>query len=151
MKAAGFTGGIRDNGTAILKGDFAGYKECYIYVSTLQKKDLVSSIGVMFPEYSSWSTLVGHYNKLKEMLTTKYGEPSEVIEEFQHPNFADDDSSKLYELKSDRFHYSSRFDTEKGALVLRLITDDYNDCHVFLGYYDKINSLEVEAAAMEDL
>ena len=105
----------------------------------------------MFPEYSSWSTLVGHYNKLKEMLTTKYGEPAKVVEEFQHPNIANDDNWKLHELRMDRCNYSARFNNEKGALVLRLITDDYNDCHVFLGYYDKINSLEVEAAAMEDL
>ena len=60
MKTAGFTGGVDKNGTALLKGDFAGYKGCYIIVSTL-------------------------------------------------------------------------------------------DCHVLLGYNDKINGLEVEAAAMDDL
>ncbi len=50
MKAAGFTSeGVQD-GTAVLSGDFAGYKECIIVVSTLQNKDLVSTIGVMFPE-----------------------------------------------------------------------------------------------------
>jgi hypothetical protein len=151
MKTAGFTGGVDKNGTALLKGDFAGYKGCYIIVSTLQNKDLVSTIGVLFPECPNWSTLEGNYYKLKEMLTTKYGEPAEAVEEFQHPRSADDDSSKIHELKMDRCNYSTLFRTEKGNLVLRLVTDDYNDCHVLLGYYDKINGLEVEAAAMDDL
>ena len=151
MKTVGFTGGIDKNGTALLKGDFAGFKGCYIFVSTLQHVDLVSTIGVLFPESPNWSTLEGNYYKLKEMLTTKYGEPAEEVEEFQHPSSADDDNSKMHELKMDRCNYSTLFRTEKGNLVLRLVADDYYDCHVLLGYYDKINGLEVEAAAMDDL
>ncbi len=151
MKTAGFTGGVDKDGTALLKGDFAGYKGCYIVVSTLQNKDLVSTIGVLFPECNNWSSLEGNYNKLKEMLTTKYGEPAEVIEEFQRPVLARDDNSKIHELIMDRCNYKTRFKTEKGDLVLTLITENYNNCHVLLGYYDRINGLEVEAAALDDL
>ncbi len=150
MKTAGFTGGIDKNGMALLKGDFAGYKGCLIIVSTLQNKDLVNTIGVLFPKCSNWSTLEGNYYKLKEMLTTKYGEPDEEVEEFQHPYSANDDNSRMFELKMDRCNYYTLFRTKKGNLVLKLVTDDY-DCHVLLCYYDKINGLEVEAAAMDDL
>ena len=151
MKEAGFTGGIDKNGTALLKGDFAGYKDCYVIVYSLQNKDLVSTIGVLFPECSNWSTLEGNYNKLKEMLTTKYGEPAEEVEEFQNQYASRDDHSKMYELTMDRCHYSTLFKTDKGNLVLKLGTDNYKGCHVLLGYYDKINGLEVEAAALDDL
>ena len=138
------------DGTAALVGDFAGYKNCIIVVSTLKNKDLVNTIGVMFPEHKTWNTLEANYMKLKEMLTTKYGKPVEVIEEFQglKPR---DDSSRLYELKMDRCVYQSTFNAEEGGIILRLMHDDYLSCHVMLGYYDKINGLEMEAAAMEDL
>ena len=151
MKSAGFVSESMRDGTAVLKGDFAGYKGCHIVVSTLQNKDLVSTIGVIFPECSNWSILEGNYVKLKEMLVTKYGTPAEVIEEFQRPLYADDDNSKMHELKMDRCTYRTLFQTEKGNIALKLIHDDYLDCHVLLGYYDKINGLEIEAAALDDL
>lgn len=151
MKAKGFVGAVNKDGTAALQGDFAGYKGCYIIVSTLQNKDLVSTIGVVFPECDTWGTLEGNYLKLKKMLTIKYGEPAEVVEGFQRPRYADDDNSKMYELKSDRCNYQTQFLTEKGNIVLKLINGDFGRCHVLLGYYDKINGLEVEAAAMDDL
>lgn len=151
MKAKGFTGGANKDGTAVLEGDFAGYKSCYVIVSTLKNKDLVSTIGVIFPECGNWSILEGNYVKLKEMLSTKYGEPAEVVEEFQNQYATRDDSSKLHELKMDRCTYQTLWRTEKGNLVLKLIKGDYGTVHVLLAYYDKINGLEVEAAAMDDL
>ena len=151
MRTKGFVGTVNRDGTAALKGDFAGYKGCVIIVSTLQNKDLVSTIGVVFPECNTWETLERNYLQLKEMLTTKYGEPAKVVEKFQNPRSASDDSSKLHELKMDRCNYQTTFKTTKGDILLRLINGDYGSCHVLLAYYDKINRLEVEAAALEDL
>lgn len=151
MKSAGFFSAGQKDGTVVLKGDFAGYKGCYIIVSTLRNKDLVSRIVVMFPECSNWSILDGNYSKLKEMLTTKYGEPSESVEEFQNSYAGRNDDFKMHELKMDRCHYQTIFQTDKGYILLRLMHDNYGKCYVLLAYYDKINGLEVEAAAMNDL
>ena len=151
MKAKGFTGAVNKDGTAALQGDFAGYKGCYIIASTLKNKDLLSTIGVLFPECETWSILEGNYLKLKGMLSTKYGDPAEEVEEFQNKYGGRDDSSKLHELKMDRCTYQTLWRTDKGNLVLRLINGDFGSVHVLLAYYDKINGLEVEAAAMDDL
>lgn len=151
MKAQGFIADVDRGRKATLYGDFAGYKDCKIYVYTLQNKDLVSTIGVQFPECSTWSSLESNYLKLKSMLTQKYGSPFEIIEEFSDRYFLKDDSTKLLGLKSDKCNYTTIYKTEKGQLVLKLVRDDYGDCHVLLNYYDKINGLAVEAAAMEDL
>ena len=151
MKAAGFTYENGKKGSVTLQGDFAGYKDCSIYVSALQNKDLVCSIGVLFPTFPDWESLERHYHKLKEKLTTKYGEPTETVEEFQDPDAAKDDDSKLLELKNNHCKYRTFFETEKGDLVLEIIADNYKNGRILLYYYDKINSLEVEAAAMEDL
>ena len=42
MKRKGFKYIDSDDGVVVLQGDFAAYKECIIYVSTLDNKDLVS-------------------------------------------------------------------------------------------------------------
>ena len=151
MKAQGFIAKVDRGGKATLYGDFAGYKDCEIYVYTLQNKDLVSTIAVLFPECSNWSTLENNYLKLKSMLTQKYGEPAEVVEEFQNKYAEDDDNSKLHELRMDRCNFTTIFKTDKGQLILKMVADNYSDCHVLLSYYDRINRMVVEAAALEDL
>ena len=152
MKVKGFTGDVKKDGTAILKGDFAGYKGCAIMVSTLQNKDLVSMISVVFPKHDTWGNLEGNYLKLKEMLTTKYGNPAEVIEESKDSYYSKDDNSKMTALFLDGCDYQTVFQIEKGVIVLKLFHgENYGSGHVILGYYDKINCVEVESAAMDDL
>jgi hypothetical protein len=82
MKQSGFTHLQTEDGTAYLNGDFAGYKDCYVGVSTLKQKDLVYKIAVVFSEKDTWSVLSTNYFDLKQMLTEKYGEPSDVVEKF---------------------------------------------------------------------
>jgi hypothetical protein len=65
MKQNGFTHISSESGLALLKGDFAGYKECIVGVSTLKDIDLVYKVAVLFPDkvkfdrckyYSVWQT-----------------------------------------------------------------------------------------------
>lgn len=49
MKTAGFSYLGTQDGTAILQGDFAGFKSCTVGVSTLKAVNVVSTIGVIFP------------------------------------------------------------------------------------------------------
>ena len=86
MKKSGFIHKGTEDGIAVLEGDFASYKNCIVGVSTLKQKDLVSKIVVAFPERDTWSLLSGNYFNLKELLTEKYGEPSENVEKFQSYN-----------------------------------------------------------------
>ncbi len=44
MEKNGFTHIGTEDGIAILKGDFASYKNCIVVVATLKQKDLVSKI-----------------------------------------------------------------------------------------------------------
>ncbi len=82
MKQNGFTHTGTEDGVAMLTGDFAAYKNCIVGVVTLKQKDLVSKITVIFPESDTWSLLSSNYFSLKEMLTQKYGKPSECVEKF---------------------------------------------------------------------
>ena len=75
----------------------------------------------------------------------------QVVEEFQNQYASKDDNSKLHELKMDRCTYQTLWSTDNGNLVLRLFNGDYGSVHVLLAYYDRVNGLKVEAAAMDDL
>ena len=150
MKQNGFTHTGTENGVAMLTGDFAAYKNCIVGVATLKQKDLVSKITVIFPASNTWSLLSTNYFSLKEMLTEKYGKPSESVEKFQSKYGPVDDNSKMYEVKMNRCKYCTTYEIEKGSIQLSIENNDMACC-VILAYYDKINSEIIKAKAKDDL
>ena len=150
MKKSGFTAkGIQD-GVALLEGEFASYKNCIVGVNTLKQKDLVSNIVVVFPNRDDWSSLSSNYFNLKELLTEKYGKPSEVVEEFQSstPN---SDGSKMLSVKLHQCKYYTTYETDKGTIQLSIELDRSRNAFVKLAYYDKINYDSVRKQALDDL
>lgn len=151
MKQSGFKHLSTEDGVAMLQGDFAGYKDCHVGVSTVKQKDLVYKIGVLFPEKETWSTLSGNYFDLKQMLTEKYGNPSDVVEKFDRQSEPRDDNSKMYEVKFDRCKYYSIWKTDKGEIQLSIDHNDVTSCFVKLAYFDKINGAIIKKQALDDL
>ncbi len=82
MIKAGFHFEGTEGGLSILSGDFAGFKDCIVGVSTLSNCDVVSHIAALFPDRETWSLLLNDYEQLKAMLTKKYGDPDTVREKF---------------------------------------------------------------------
>ncbi len=151
MKQVGFTLIETEDGVAILKGDFAAYKGCIIGVATLKQKDLVSKITVTFPEGDSWSYLSSGYYNLKELLTEKYGEPSEVVEKFDTPPEPKDDKTRMFYVGMDRCKYYSTFELENGNIQLSIENIDYSTGFFMLSYFDKVNSKIIRQKAINDL
>lgn len=151
MKQNGFTHTQTQDGTAILNGDFAGYKDCFVGVSTLKQKDLVYKIAVIFPDKNTWSTLSGNYFDLKQMLTEKYGKPSDVVEKFDGYSEPKDDEGRMYKVKFDNCKYSSIWQTDKGEIQLSIDHNSVTSCFVKLAYFDKINGDKIKAKAKDDL
>lgn len=151
MKQNGFTHLGTEDGTAILNGDFAGYKDCHVGVSTLKQKDLVHKIAVIFPDRDTWSTLSSNYFNLKEMLTEKYGKPSDVVEKFDSYSQPRDDGSKMTQVQLDRCKYYCIWETEKGEIQISIEKGDLMRCFVRLAYFDKINGAKIKEKAIDDL
>ncbi|UOK43655.1 MULTISPECIES: hypothetical protein [Flavobacterium] len=151
MKQNGFAHLGKGDGTALLNGDFAGYKDCIVAVSTLKQKDLVHKIAVIFPNKETWSTLSGNYFDLKQMLTEKYGKPSDALEKFDADSQPRDNDSKMSEVTFDRCKYYSIFKTEKGNIELTIEHDGAALCYVRLTYFDKINNDIIKEKAKGDL
>lgn len=151
MTQNGFKHLSTNDDIAMMKGDFAGYKDCSVDVSTLKQKDLVYKIGVHFPEKDTWSSLSGNYFDLKQMLTEKYGQPTNVVENFQAQSDTSDDGSKFYAVKFDRCKYHSIWETDKGEIQLSIDHNRVLRCFVKLAYSDKINGAIIKKEALEDL
>ena len=150
MKKSGFIHKDTEDETAILEGDFASYKNCTVGVSTLKQKNLVSKIIVVFPDHDTWSSLSSNYFNLKEMLTEKYGKPSECVEKFQSYT-PSDDGSKMTQVQLDACKYYTTYQIEKGTIQLSIKHDDLRGCFVRLVYIDKINSETIKKEALNDL
>lgn len=151
MKQNGFTLIETKDGVAILKGDFAAYKDCIIGVATLKQKDLVSKISVIFPECDTWSLLSRNYFNLKEMLTQKYGEASNCVEKFDTYSEPRDDGDRMHAVRMDNCKYYTTYETDKGSIQLSIEHDGVTRCFVMLSYYDKINSEIIKTKAIDDL
>lgn len=151
MNANGFELISMEDGFAILQGDFAGFKRCTILVSTLKGKDLMSDVTVVFPDQDTWSTLASNYFFLQELLTEKYGEPIEVIEEFDADYNTEDAQWRMIYVQTDKCKYRTRYFTDKGRIELSIDHGDYGSTFVSLTYSDKINSKILRAKAKGDL
>lgn len=150
LKQKGFTQIGKDQGIAILEGQFAAFNGCTVAVYE-HESGLVNRVGVVFPERETWSLLYNDYSKLKEMLTQKYGKPSEVTEEFQSHSTPRDDNSRMYEVKMDRCKYICDFTTDNGIIELRISHDNVTSCFVVLVYVDAENESKVQSSAIDDL
>jgi hypothetical protein len=151
MEEADFTTIKINDGLAMLQGDFAAYKDCIIGVATLDQKDLVSKITVIFPESRNWSSLSSNYYNLKELLIEKYGEPSEIVENFDTYSEPKDDYSKMYEVGMDRCKYHTSLELENGTIQLSIENDGFSSAFVMLSYFDRINSDVIRQEAIDDL
>ncbi len=138
---------------AVLRGDFAGIKECIVYVETLTGMDLVSKIAVSFPRQEQWKNLYGNYIQLKELLITKYGKPASCVEKLQalYGMSPTDDDSKMQCVYTDMCKYETHFTTDKGEITLWIEHDSVISAFVMLTYKDKINENLIKNHVIDDL
>ena len=150
MEQKGFAHLGTMDGNASFKGEFAGYKDCIIGVVTFRSTGVVSNVAVAFPPGDKWSKIYGSYSFLKEMLTKKYGEPSNSREVVDGEHLSDKDKNRKYDVIQDKCIYESVWETDKGGIELKIIKKWLGSC-VVLNYSDKINSAKVAEAALDDL
>ncbi len=148
LKAKGLTFVGIEDGVSLLKGDFAGYRNCSIYAVS-DKSGMICKVSVTFPEMDKWGDLERCYSSYKSMLSEKYGEPIDCVEKFQR-DYANDDNTKMFELKLDGCKYYSVFSGDNGEIHLQ-ITHQSNTCYILLSYFDNANQKKLRKQIMDDL
>ena len=150
MKLAGFTAVGKKAGTVELKGDFAGFKNCRVAVSTLNNNDLVSYITVNMQKKENWRDLEADYRYLKDMLTEKYGKPSSCTERFEGGMEPDSDSDRYIFAQIGHCKYITVFSTDEGNVELSIVSHSM-DVNLRLVYRDRINQDKIRETALNDL
>ena len=133
-----------------LVGDFAGIKQCTVYVETLDNSDLVSRIIVEFPKQERWEELFDNYKNLKSMLMEKYGNFSSCVERFQN-SYIRTDEYRMLAVHMCECMYKTKFSIAEGDITLSIDYEEWGQGFVLLKYQDKINSAIIREAAIEDL
>lgn len=154
MKQKGFTFITILEDVAIMEGSFSGYNDCTIQIFSTKQKTSVYNVGVTFPKTEKWGILSSNYFSLKDMLTTKYGEPSDCTETFDAYTQPRDDQMKMLYTKTDKCKYETVFTTSKGVIKLFIahIQVDYTDyCYVSMVYTDFENYKGNRSEAIDDL
>ena len=149
LEQKGYTSLGQQDGTALLKGEFATVKGCTIGVSRFSDRDQVNMVGVIFPVDKTWNEIATRYYFLKDMLKEKYGNP-ECIEEFtdREPS---SDFLRYHAILNGECNYISEFSCKEGRVQLTLMKLDYDSAAVILRYIDKETSDESRKKMMDDL
>ena len=135
-------------GNTILKGKFAGYRDCTIYVQAEDEDDIVSAVSVFFPTTNNWNTLYTQYRNLKNSLTQKYGEPKECEE-----NLIGRRRNKILDLIYGDINCEAVFTPSVfGQIDLKLFGyEDIREGCVYLMYTDLLSLKKQGAADSDDL
>ena len=133
------------------KGDFAGYSGCKILVFRIPNRNIVHEVGVFLPEESSWTRLEEQYNKFKDMLTIKYGEPASHSETFKEEASTFSDDAKMISLKEGNCDYEAEWKVDNGTIRVKIFLSDTDGGYIRLGYFDKINDALAQKATEDYL
>lgn len=139
---------------ALFTGEFYGVKNCTIAAHAPDAVSNCQMIIVQFPSSNSWSLLENRYTKLKESLTSKYGPPAEVTEEFKGRTPMDD-NAKMRFLLNGTCDYTSHWairGLQQGVITLIIAPDESNGTGcVLLNYSDVVNMYPEEESNDDDL
>ena len=155
LKAKGFTVEEEADYGVTLKGDFAGKRNCFVFVFPTKQSKMVWKVAVKFPDHSSWDSIKSEYLTFKDSYTKKYGKP-ESHEFFSSP-FEEGNGYEMTAIMVEKCTYVSYFRTNMGLITLQIcnnVSQKQNSC-VLVNYEDFINfaiySKEVEAIVQQDI
>ncbi len=154
LEGVGFSRITVANGVGILTGSFAGKHGCMLVTSSLNNRDLIYGVTILFPEKETWSSLLFEYDELKLMLTQKYGDPVAEEEYFNDDFVAREDTSdrlKLLALRNGECSFRIKFESPQGIIGLTLAYVEMVGYCVTLVYADNMNSSLALSSAIDDL
>ena len=135
-------------GFTVLKGKFAGYRDCTIYLNAEDEDEIVSAVSVYLPTTNNWNTLYSQYCNLKSSLTEKYGAPQECKEDLKGYRH-----NKILDLIYGDIICESVFGVSVfGDIQLRIFGyEDFKEGSVYLIYRDLLSVKKQNNIDAEDL
>ncbi len=131
LASQGFKLLSKEANTYLYTGRFAGQDDCLIYLLPVENTNNIASVSVMFGvkiseygsiySYETWEELIEDYNNLKDLLTEKYGQPTEQNEGFAQDVYVPDSYFKLHAVKEGQCEYYAEWgDEDVDKMVVNL-------------------------------
>lgn len=103
-----------ERGNACMRGEYEGYKGCWITFSTnMDTGFMVNRVYVSLPFRLTWSEVESDYNIIKSKLEARYGKPTRVTERVKKSCIKDDIVRNMH---SSELNYSAIFESADGTV-----------------------------------
>lgn len=139
--------------TYCMVGDFAGKSNCIVPLLFTKSTKEVYGVGVIPSICKTWNELVSQYNKFKDNLCIKYGEPDYCEEKFKNYT-PSSELGKFSAVERGECDYATLFKLENGSIFLSITSTEIfgvKSCCILLGYTDKENEAKEKQNAIDDL
>lgn len=132
LSSQGFKLMTKDDNSAFYMGRFAGMDDCLVGLFPVENSKDISTVAVLiglnllsdygtYSSYESWEKLLNDYNDLKELLTEKYGKPTEENEGFANGAYTYSSYAKLSSVKNGQCEYFTTWgDSDVDKMVIQL-------------------------------
>lgn len=167
LSSQGFKFMMKEDYGAFYMGRFAGMNDCLVGLIPVENSKDISSVVVLIGlnllsdyevySYESWEKLLNDYNDLKDLLTEKYGKPTEENDGFANGAYTYSSLAKLSSVKNGQCEYYTNWgDSDVDKMVVELaITGGKSmgfDCAIItLKYWNVDKSKDSRKEIIDDL
>ena len=146
VKKWGFMG-MKIKNMAVLMGTLEG-ADVMITLMATPKSNTLFSVSVIYEGVETWNEQMIMYEKIKASIAAKYGEPTDIINEWESPYSINNNPVQAF--REDKVKYGVVYTADAGSVAVNIIYADGKVC-TMVTYIDEQNIALFEAEGGKDM
>ena len=146
VKKWGFMG-MKIKNMAVLMGTLEG-EDVMITLMATPKSNTLFSVSVIYDGVETWNEQMVMYEKIKASIAAKYGEPTDIINEWEAPYSINNNPVQAF--REDKLKYGVVYTADAGSVAVNIIYADGKVC-TMVTYIDEQNIALFEAEGGKDM
>lgn len=146
VKKWGFMG-MKIKNMAVLMGTLEG-EDVMITLMATPKSNTLFSVSVIYEGVETWNEQMVMYEKIKASIAVKYGEPTDIINEWESPYSINNNPMQAF--REDKVKYGVVYTADAGSVAVNIIYADGKVC-TMVTYIDEQNIALFEAEGGKDM
>lgn len=146
VKKWGFMG-MKIKNMAVLMGTLEG-EDVMITLMATPKSNTLFSVSVIYEGVETWNEQMVMYEKIKASIAVKYGEPTDIINEWKSPYSINNNPVQAF--REDKVKYGVVYTADAGSVAVNIIYADGKVC-TMVTYLDEQNMALFEAEGGKDM
>ena len=146
VKKWGFMG-MKIKNMAVLMGTLEG-ADVMITLMATPKSNTLFSVSVIYEGVETWNEQMVMYEKIKASIAAKYGEPTDIINEWKSPYSINNNPMQAF--REDKVKYGVVYTADAGSVAVNIIYADGKVC-TMVTYIDEQNIALFEAEGGKDM